>query len=94
MVPLGPDGDAAAAAAATHRGVAAGVDRVGVMIPSDEVTRLLRRIQALTLEVAEHEAQKTGGRELEAKKLALEQLRRRLAGASRRVAHDDLGNAA
>jgi hypothetical protein len=58
-----------------------------------EVVRLLREIQTLALELAAEERE-TGAEELEGKKRALEQLRWRLAAASRRTAHGDLGNAA
>jgi hypothetical protein len=47
----------------------------------------------VALEVAKEE-RKIGAGELDAKRRALEQLRWRLAGASRRTAHGDLGNAA
>jgi hypothetical protein len=60
----------------------------------DEVARLLRRIQALTLELAQHEQRATGDPEIDAKKRAREQLRWQLAAAARRAASDDLGAAA
>jgi hypothetical protein len=63
------------------------------MSRNGEVARLLREIQTLALEVAAEERE-TGARELDAKKRDLEQLRWRLAAASRRTAHGDLGNAA
>ena len=59
-----------------------------------ELVRLVRRIQALTLEL--HELRQRGGGtpELRAKERTLEQLRWRLAAVARRVAADDLGAAA
>jgi hypothetical protein len=60
----------------------------------DEVARLLREIQTLALELAQYERREGGDGEFDAKRRTLEQLRWRLASASRRVAHGDLGNAA
>jgi hypothetical protein len=59
-----------------------------------ELVRLVRRIQALTLEL--HELRQRAGEisELDAKERTLEQLRWRLAAVARRAATDDLGAAA
>ena len=59
-----------------------------------ELVGLIRRVQALTLELAELRQQGRASRELEAKELTLEQLRWRLATVARRTAADDLGAAA
>jgi hypothetical protein len=59
-----------------------------------ELVRLMRQIQALTLELHELEQREGGSAELQAKQRALEQLRWRLAAAARRAASDDLGAAA
>jgi hypothetical protein len=61
---------------------------------SHEVTRLVRQIQALTLEVTKLEQDGANNEEIAAKKSALEQLRWRLATAARRAAHHDFGAAA
>jgi hypothetical protein len=59
-----------------------------------ELVQLVRRIQALTLEL--HELRQRGGgtSELHAKERTLEQLRWRLAAVARRAATDHLGAAA
>jgi hypothetical protein len=58
-----------------------------------ELVRLVRRIQALTLEL--HELRRDGGApELDAKERTLDQLRWRLATVARRTATDDLDAAA
>jgi hypothetical protein len=59
-----------------------------------ELVGLIRRVQALTLELAELRQQGRASRELEAKELPLEQLRWRLATVTRRTAADGLGAAA
>jgi predicted nucleic acid-binding Zn-ribbon protein len=60
-----------------------------------ELARLVRRIQALTLELQEpRRRHQPHTRELDAKEQMLEQLRWRLAAVARRSASDDLGNAA
>jgi hypothetical protein len=59
-----------------------------------ELVRLVRRIQALTLELHELDQREGGSAELQAKQRALEQLRWRLAALARRAASDDLGAAA
>ncbi len=64
------------------------------MSRNEEVARLLRQIQTLMLDLAEQEQRATPDAELDANKRALEQLRWRLAAASRRTAHEDLGSAA
>jgi hypothetical protein len=62
------------------------------MSADGEVVQLLREIQTLALEVADGDGR--DGAEVEAKKRTLEQLRWRLAIASRRTAQRDLGDAA
>lgn len=59
-----------------------------------ELVGLIRRIQALTLELNELKQREQSGPELHAKEHALEQLRWRLATVARRAATDDLGAAA
>lgn len=59
-----------------------------------EVVRLVRRIQALSLELEELRRREGGPPELQAKERTLEQLRWRLAAAARRSASDDLDDAA
>jgi hypothetical protein len=59
-----------------------------------ELIRLVRRIQALTLELRELEQRAPSIPELHAKEQTLEQLRWRLAVVARRAATDDLGAAA
>jgi hypothetical protein len=59
-----------------------------------EVVRLVRRIQAITLEVRKLQQNETNDAELATKERALEQLRWRLATAARRAAHHDFGAAA
>jgi hypothetical protein len=59
-----------------------------------ELVGLIRRIQALTLELAELQEQGTASRELDAKELTLDQLCWRMATVARRTAADDLGAAA
>jgi hypothetical protein len=59
-----------------------------------ELRQVIRAIQELTLELAQLRHEKHVGPELEAKELALEQLRWRLAAVARRVATDDFGAAA
>jgi hypothetical protein len=59
-----------------------------------ELVRLVRRIQALTLEVQELRSGEAATPELQAKEKMLEQLRWRLAVVARRSALDDLGAAA
>jgi hypothetical protein len=54
-----------------------------------ELIRVVRRLQAVTLELRELRARKRGGAELEAKERALEQLRWRLANVARRAATQD-----
>jgi hypothetical protein len=58
-----------------------------------ELVRLVRRIQALTLELQEPRRE-LGQADVEAKERLLEQLRWRLAAVARRAATDELGNAA
>lgn len=57
-----------------------------------EVLRLVRRIQVLTLEL--HELRRREAPELDAKERTLDQLRWRLATVARRAATDDLDAAA
>ena len=64
------------------------------MSRDEELVSLIRQIQALAFEVTEQEKRENSGGELEAKKRSLEQLRWRLAVASKRTAHDTLGDAA
>jgi hypothetical protein len=59
-----------------------------------ELIRVVRRLQALTVELRELQARKRGGAELEAKERALEQLRWRLANVARRAATQDQGSPA
>jgi hypothetical protein len=59
-----------------------------------ELVRLVRRIQALTLELQEPWRRELDQADLEAKERLLEQLRWRLAAVARRGATDELGNAA
>jgi hypothetical protein len=59
-----------------------------------ELVRLLRRIQALTLELHELRQCAGGTPELHTKERTLEQLRWRLAATARRAATDDLDAAA
>ena len=59
-----------------------------------ELARLVRRIQALTFELRELRRHAEPLPELLAKERELEQLRWRFAAVARRVATDDLGNAA
>ena len=59
-----------------------------------EVVRLVRRIQALFLELEELRRREEDNPELRAKERALEQLRWRLAAVARRSASDDLDAAA
>jgi hypothetical protein len=59
-----------------------------------ELVQLVRRIQALTLEVHELRSGQRATPELDAKERTLEQLRWRLAVVARRSATDDLGAAA
>jgi hypothetical protein len=59
-----------------------------------ELVRLIRRIQALTLELHELRAREGQTPELHARERTLEQLRWRLAAVARRSATDDLSAAA
>jgi hypothetical protein len=59
-----------------------------------EAVRLVRRIQALFLELEELRRREESTPELRAKERALEQLRWRLASVARRSASDDLDAAA
>jgi hypothetical protein len=59
-----------------------------------ELVRLLRRIQALTLELQEPRRRELDQADVEAKARLLEQRRWRLAAVARRAATDELGNAA
>ena len=59
-----------------------------------EAVRLVRRIQALFLELEELRRREEGTPELRAKERTLEQLRWRLAAVARRTASDDLDAAA
>jgi len=59
-----------------------------------ELVGLIRRIQALTLELAELRQDGGADPELQAKERTLDQLRWRLASVARRTATDDLGAAA
>ena len=59
-----------------------------------ELLRLIRRIQALTLELNLLRRLDIADPELEAKERALDQLRWRLAVVARRSATDDVGAAA
>jgi hypothetical protein len=60
----------------------------------DELVRLVRRMQVLSIEVGELRKHASTGTELQAKERTLEQLRWQLAAVARRTATDDLGNAA
>ena len=59
-----------------------------------ELVRLVRRIQALTIELHETRRLDLARADVEAKERLLEQLRWRLAAVARRAATDELGNAA
>jgi len=59
-----------------------------------ELVRLVRRIQALTLELQERRRRELDQADVEAKERLLEQLRRQLAAVARRAATEELGNAA
>jgi hypothetical protein len=59
-----------------------------------ELVRLVRRIQALTLELQKPRRRELDQADVEAKERLLEQLRWRLAAVARRAATDELGNAA
>ena len=59
-----------------------------------ELVRLLRLIQALTLELQEPRRRELDHADVEAKERLLEQLRWRLAVVARRAASDELGTAA
>jgi hypothetical protein len=59
-----------------------------------EIVRLVRQIQALTLELHELQQREGGTPELHARERTLEQLRWRLAAVARRAATDDLDAAA
>jgi hypothetical protein len=59
-----------------------------------EAVRLVRRIQALFLELDELRRREDGTPELRAKERTLEQHRWRLAAVARRTATESLGNAA
>jgi hypothetical protein len=59
-----------------------------------ELVGLIRRIQALTLELAELRQHGGATPELRAKERTLDQLRWRLASVARQTAADDLGAAA
>jgi hypothetical protein len=59
-----------------------------------EVVRLLTEIRALTVELAELQRKPAGEQRLERTERAIERLRWQLAGAARRAATDELGNAA
>ncbi len=59
-----------------------------------ELAGLIRRIQALTLELAELRQHGGAAPGLRAKERTLDQLRWRLANVARRAATDDLGAAA
>jgi hypothetical protein len=59
-----------------------------------ELVRLVRRIQALTLELQGPRRRELDHADVEAKERLLEQLRWRLAAVARRAATDELGNAA
>jgi hypothetical protein len=59
-----------------------------------ELVRLVRRIQALTLELQERRRRVLDQPDVEAKERLLEQLRRQLAAVARRAATEELGNAA
>jgi hypothetical protein len=59
-----------------------------------DLVRLIRRIQALTLEIHELQRHDACAPELQAKERTREQLRWRLAAVARRAAGDDLDAAA
>ncbi len=59
-----------------------------------EIVGLIRRIQTLTLELAELRQHGGANPELQVKERTLDQLRWRLATVARRTATDDLGAAA
>ena len=59
-----------------------------------EVIRLIRQIQALTLELETLRKHSTREFELRARGRAIDQFRWRLAAAARHAASDDLGSAA
>ncbi len=59
-----------------------------------ELARLIRRIQTLTLKLAELRQRGGANLELQAKERTREQLHWRLAAVARRTAADDLGAAA
>jgi hypothetical protein len=59
----------------------------------DEVTRLLQRIQTLTLELRELEQRGITGPVVEAKERLVEQLRWRLAAVARRTVATEFGAA-
>ena len=59
-----------------------------------ELTRLVRQIQTLTLELQELEKREHNTSQLDAKQRRLEHLRWRQAAVAQRAALDDLGNAA
>jgi hypothetical protein len=59
-----------------------------------ELSRLVRRIQALTFELRELRRHAEPQPELHTKERELEQLRWRFAAVARQAATDDLGNAA
>jgi len=59
-----------------------------------ELVRLVRRIQALTLELQEPRRRELDHADVEAKERLLDQLRWRLAAVARRAASDELGTAA
>jgi|GraSoiStandDraft_56_1057294.scaffolds.fasta_scaffold648570_2 hypothetical protein len=60
----------------------------------NELARLIRRIQTLTLERDQLRQDGGADRELQAKERTLDQLHWRLATVARQTAVDDLGNAA
>jgi hypothetical protein len=59
-----------------------------------ELVRLVRRIQALTVELEELRRNAETGLEVQTKERLLDQLHWRLAAVARRTASGDLGNAA
>jgi hypothetical protein len=59
-----------------------------------ELVRLVRRIQALTLELQEPRRRELDQADVEAKERLLEQLRWQLAAVARRAGTEELGNAA
>jgi hypothetical protein len=66
----------------------------GPRVERAELVRLVRRIQALTLELQKPRRRELDQADVEAKERLLEQLRWRLAAVARRAATDELGNAA